>query len=142
MTECNRIWVYGSLLCGFFNHQKVLQGRVLHARSAKVKGRLFHQVQKGYPALVEGEQGGYGELLEIDVLASIIERIDELEGYREGGSDNEYERRLATVHVLCDGAWQETQAYVYWYVRDDLGSVTNPVLPLDNGDWRYYMGAT
>ena len=142
MTECDRIWVYGSLLCGFFNHQKVLQGRVLRVRRARIKGRLFHQIQKGYPALVEGEQWVYGELLEVDDLSSIIGYMDELEGYAEGGDDNEYERRLSTIYILDGGAWQAVQAYVYWYVRGDLGSPANPVLPLDSGDWKRYMEAT
>jgi gamma-glutamylcyclotransferase (GGCT)/AIG2-like uncharacterized protein YtfP len=141
LNGSEKLWVYGSLLCGFFNHAKVLQGRVLSAKTARIKGRLFHQIAKGYPALCEGDNWVYGELLEIEDLASRIDLIDELEGFVEGGSNNEYERRLSDVFVLEDGVWTQEQAFVYWYVRSDLGTPSNPVLPLDNGDWKDYMAS-
>lgn len=139
MSECEQLWVYGSLLCGFFNHVKVLQGRVLSCTPARLKGRLFHQLHKGYPALLAGSDWVYGELLTIKDFALMLPLLDGLEGYGKGGSDNEYERRQSEVFFQEGGSWVATTAYVYWYARRDLGSKENPVLYLQGGDWKGFM---
>jgi gamma-glutamylcyclotransferase (GGCT)/AIG2-like uncharacterized protein YtfP len=120
LNECERLWVYGSLLSGFFNHVKVLEGRVISLYPARIKGRLFHQLHKGYPALLNGSDSVNGELLQIRDLPTILPLVAELEGYAVGGVDNEYDRRLSQVFYQQDGAWLAVSAYVYWYARRDL----------------------
>lgn len=139
MSTCERLWVYGSLLCGYFNHVKVLQGRVLCVQPARIKGRLFHQLHKGYPALIHGSDWVYGELLEVKDFDSVLPLVDALEGYRDVGADNEYERKVSEVYALEEGIWKVANAYVYWYGRKDLGTKENPALYLPGGDWKGYM---
>ena len=139
MNECERLWVYGSLLSGFFNPVTVLEGRVVSLHPARVKGRLFHQLHKGYPALLSGSDWVYGELLQIRDFSSVLPLVDELEGYAAGRADNEYDRRMSQVFYQQDGAWLAVGAYVYWYARRDLGTKENPALYLPGGDWKGYM---
>lgn len=139
MSECNTICVYGSLLSGFFNYKRVLDGKVLACTPARMQGTLFHQVAKGYPALIEGKDWVYGELLELEGFAQLLPQLDELENYFGVGSENEYRRIASQVFVLDKGQWVAQQAYVYWYAQNDLGKPDNPAVRLVEGDWRSYM---
>jgi gamma-glutamylcyclotransferase (GGCT)/AIG2-like uncharacterized protein YtfP len=136
--DCEQIWVYGSLLEGFFNYEKALLGKVVSRNIARVKGTLFHQSKKGYPALIPGDGWVYGELLQLDDFSGLLPVIDGIEDfYGPGDARNEYERILTPV--CFDGHESGTEAYVYWYGRDDLGSPENPVQLIPDGDWRVFM---
>ena len=139
MIECSKLWVYGSLLSGFFNYKRVLEGKVLTCTHARVRGTLFHQIDKGYPALVEGEAWAYGELLELEDFFNLLPQIDMLENYYGLGNDNEYNRIQSEVFVYAQGEWMAQQAYVYWYAQNDLGKGENPAVRVLGGDWRSYM---
>lgn len=139
MIECTKLWVYGSLLSGFFNYKRVLDGQVLTCTPAKVQGTLFHQTKKGYPALVEGKGWVYGELLEVKNFTELLPQIDALENYKGIGLENEYDRIKSQVFVNEQGAWLPQQAYVYWYGQDDLTKPGNPAVHVPGGDWRLYM---
>lgn len=43
---------------GFFNSEKALVGKVEKRIKAKTKGKLYHLANKGYPAMVDGEDTG------------------------------------------------------------------------------------
>jgi gamma-glutamylcyclotransferase (GGCT)/AIG2-like uncharacterized protein YtfP len=135
--NCKKLFVYGSLLEGFFNYEKTLVGKVFSRVPAKVRGNLFHQSAKGYPALVEGEDWVYGELLELSHIEENLPLLDQVENYQGEGQANEYDRILKKVFVPSENIWVE--AYIYWYGLDDLGSEQNPVVRLPDGDWRSFM---
>ena len=78
------IFVYGSLMEGFFNSEKALKGKVEKRIKAKTKGRLYHLIEKEYPALVDGEDVVYGELLIMKDLENILPILDEIEKYYGG----------------------------------------------------------
>ena len=139
MIEYNKLFVYGSLLSGFFNYDKALEGNVLTCIRAKVQGVLFHQVRKGYPALIEGTDWVYGELLELTNFSRILPEIDVLENYYGMDFDNEYKRLLTQVFVEKENRWIKQKAFIYWYAKKDLGKPNNPVIRLSQGDWRSYM---
>ena len=139
MIECSRLWVYGSLLSDFFNYKRVLAGKVLTCTPAKVQGILFHQIDKGYPALAEGKDWVYGELLELKSFSQLLPQIDALENYFGMGLDNEYNRVQSQVFVLDQGEWVAQQAFVYWYDKNDLGKPENPAVKVIGGDWRSFM---
>jgi len=132
-----KLFVYGSLMDGFFNHKKFLEGKVISSVPGRVQGSLYHQNRKGYPAIVPGEGWVKGELLEVENYDSTILLCDEIENYKSPGHpDNEYERRTSAIKLEnC----KTCSAQVYWYARNDLGSDENPVTPLPSGDWREYM---
>jgi gamma-glutamylcyclotransferase (GGCT)/AIG2-like uncharacterized protein YtfP len=132
-----RLFVYGSLMEGFFNYRKIFSGRILSRTPARVRGVLYHQIRKGYPAMIPGENWVLGEFLQLDSFHRLLAVSDSLENYREGAPDNEYERRLSPVELLPERT--AALAYVYWYARNDLGAGGNPVEPVLTGDWRDYM---
>ena len=124
MTETEYFFVYGSLMEGFFNYDKALKDKVVFCAPARVKGKLYHQCNKGYPALISGERYVYGELIRVRDYEETLLTMDEIENYRTGGTDNEYQRRLTAVTDLTKG--NTVNAYVYWYGREDLGEEENP----------------
>ncbi|MGH0054138.1 MAG: gamma-glutamylcyclotransferase family protein [Sphaerochaetaceae bacterium] len=140
MSGCKKICVYGSLMKGFFNYKKALEGMVITCTPAKMRGKLFHQLEKGYPALVDGSDWVHGELLELKDFPQLLVTMDELEGYYgPGGKTNEYERLMSEVFVQNSDRWETERAYIYWYARPDLGTKDNPAVYLPEGDWRTYM---
>lgn len=136
--ECMKIWVYGSLLEGAFNYKKVLVGKVVFRTRGRVRGKLFHQSEKGYPALLPGDDWVEGEVLELVDFPRTVKALDELENYfGSDAPDNEYDRLVTPVFLPDSNIW--TDAHVYWYGRDDLGTPDNPAVPVPGGDWRVYI---
>jgi len=131
------LFVYGSLMQGFFNYKKSLAGKVISNTPGRLKGILYHQNRKGYPAIVQGDTWVKGEFIEVDDFESILASCDEIERYTSAGNpDNEYERRTSAVELETG---ETVFAHVYWYARKDLGSEENPVTAIPSGDWREYM---
>lgn len=89
---------------GFWNYKKYLQGKVITRKPARVKGRLYHLIKKGYPALVEGNDYVSGELLTIKDYEENIVKLDKLEGYYGlNNPENEYNRVLKDVEIIPTG---------------------------------------
>lgn len=136
MAGCDKILVYGSLLTGFTHHERLLASHVLSSTKARVKGSLFHLVEKGYPALVDGNGWVYGELLEVDDICRVLPALDAYEEYVAEDPSNEYMRILSAVYIQDDELWKESQAYVYWYARQDLNAFGNAAVHVPGGDWK------
>lgn len=141
-----RLFVYGTLMEGFYNYDKSLRGKVRSRVPARVRGVLYHQTLKGYPAMTPGSGWVTGELLELEDFDRIVEISDEIEGFLgEGHKDNEYDRRLTEVEFdtgLVTPEFEKTiLAWVYWYARPDLGTPANPAELVPSGDWRDFMQA-
>ena len=135
--EPKRLFVYGSLMEGFFNYKKVLEGKVITRVPAIARGILYHQCKKGYPAMIPGEGRVRGEFLELDNYESLITLCDNLEMYLgPGHPGNEYERRAEVVELETG---ETRPAWVYWYARSDLNSPENPVVLIPSGDWRKFI---
>lgn len=135
-NSIKRLFVYGSLMEGFFNYEKALKGKVLSRAHGRVRGILYHQTVKAYPAMVAGDGWVAGEILELDDFDRVLEIGDRIESY-EGphGKDNEYDRRITDIEA--DG--KIVRAWAYWYSRNDLGTPQNPAILIPNGDWRKFM---
>ncbi|MGL4737693.1 MAG: gamma-glutamylcyclotransferase family protein [Cellulosilyticaceae bacterium] len=127
-----KIFVYGSLMSGFWNYDKVLKNRVRKVEKASVSGELYH-LPAGYPAVVEGRQRVEGEVITIS-QEKLLKSLDLLEGYMGEGEDNLYERRKKTV-VLEDGTIEE--CWVYLYVDQKLARKEGRLIP--HGNWRHFM---
>jgi gamma-glutamylcyclotransferase (GGCT)/AIG2-like uncharacterized protein YtfP len=132
-----RLFVYGSLMEGFFNYEKIFLGKVLSRTPARVRGLLYHQTLKNYPAMIPGDGWVRGEYLELEDFSRLLTASDEIENYWGESSNNEYERRITPVELLPGGI--QAFAHVYWYARDDLGTGENPAELIPSGDWRNYM---
>ena len=93
----HRIFVYGTLKKGFSNHNRILEGYDIKITPAWTYGMLY---DLGYfPALTEGNNKVYGELIEFDNL-EILRRVDSLEGFRgENSNFNFYDRKEVQVYT-------------------------------------------
>ncbi len=138
-TEEKKIFVYGSLREGFFNYDKYLSGRVSTPTLGVVKGKLYHLSDKGYPALLDGEDEVIGEIMEMKDFYKDIVPMDEMEGYlsAEDTSLNEYTRTVMTVKNLKTNL--EESVYVYKYEHYTQEDFATHAVYLPHGDWKKHM---
>ncbi|MGL4345745.1 MAG: gamma-glutamylcyclotransferase family protein [Cellulosilyticaceae bacterium] len=127
-----KIFVYGSLMSGFWNYDKVLKNRVRKVEKAFVKGELY-QLPAGYPAIVDGKAHITGEVMTI-TQQKLMKSLDLLEGYMGEGEDNLYERHKKEV-LLEDGRVEECWVYVYV----DQNEARRDGEPIRHGNWRKYI---
>lgn len=128
------VFVYGSLRMGYFNYDKYLKGHVKNVRSARVKGKLYHMPNKGYPALVDGNDYVYGEVMEIDNYKEVMVSMDEMEGYfGEENKDNEYNRIPLNVEILQSNSIEKCYVYKYNLIHDKEFIAHRQYV--DSGDW-------
>lgn len=128
----DKVFVYGSLMEGFWNHTRVLEGKVEILGRGEVNGCLYH-LREGYPALLEGEDQVVGEVSG-PVDEDLLRHLDYLEGYREGRKNNLYNRKAVQVR-MADGSSVECWIYVYGDAEYARGKGTY----LPEGDWRRHM---
>lgn len=135
--EVKYLFVYGSLMEGFFNSEKALVGKVERRIKAKTKGKLYHLANKGYPALVDGEDTVYGELLVMKDLDATFPALNKIENYfGENDPKNEYHRVVIEVETL-DG--HKELAYAYKYNEDNVENQKDKRVYIPSGNWREYM---
>lgn len=85
-----KVFVYGTLKPGERNYQRYCGDRVVEAKPAIARGRLF-DLPLGYPALLPGDSPVWGVLLSF-ADAGVLHDLDELEDYdpQRGAELNEY----------------------------------------------------
>lgn len=132
------LFVYGSLMEGFFNYQKALVGKIISRKRAYTKGELFHIENKGYPALIEGSNKIYGELLELPDEEQLLAKLDKIENFNNiSDFDNEYIREIAEIQIENQSI--SIQAYVYKYNLDANCNRLDNLVPVKSGMWREHM---
>ncbi|KPU27381.1 hypothetical protein TR13x_04685 [Caloranaerobacter sp. TR13] len=135
---CQYLFVYGSLMEGFFNYNNHLKGKVLERKVARTRGKLYHLVDKGYPAMINGEDYVYGEFILIKDFYKTLKQLDRVENFfGENNEDNEYNRVLKEIEVLEDNTIQK--AYVYMYNCKDMRRLMSENIYIPHGNWRKYM---
>lgn len=123
------LFVYGTLLHGEKNHH-FLHDAVLIHQQAWVQGVLF-DTGRSYPVMKREENKRiYGEIYQ--VTEEQLQKINQLEGYKENASDNLYER--ITISVWNDKS-EKVDALTY-ITGAELAS-SNKEIPF--GDWRVYQ---
>lgn len=128
----DKVFVYGSLMEGFWNHTRVLEGKVEILGKGEIIGSLYH-LREGYPALLEGEDKVVGEVSG-PVDKDLLRRLDYLEGYTAGRKDNLYNRKAVQVR-MSDGSIMDCWVYVY----GDAEHVREKGTYLPDGDWKRHM---
>src|SRR5216683_3259005 len=103
----HRVFVYGTLKGGIHNHRLLAHAKFIgHA----ITDQAYRMVAGGFPIVLEG--GDYavkGEVYEVD--DAMLERLDQLEGYRgEDNPGNMYNRRSIVVQVWTGAALENQQA--------------------------------
>jgi gamma-glutamylcyclotransferase (GGCT)/AIG2-like uncharacterized protein YtfP len=89
-----KVFVYGSLMNGFWNFEILLGDKVKEIRKGTTRGEIYH-LPEGYPGAIEGCGQIHGELIEVD--DKTLKELDLLEGYRGESSANLYNRVLREV---------------------------------------------
>jgi len=131
-TRINRVFVYGTLMKGFGNHRRYLEGRISCITPGKTRGLLYHLPQ-GYPALLEGDEIVEGEIVE-PVDENLLESLDRLEDYSEGRSNNLYVRVARNI-LEEDG--KEVTCWVYIYADRVYAQAKGTLVP--DGNWRSFI---
>ncbi|MHC1748904.1 MAG: gamma-glutamylcyclotransferase [Cellulosilyticaceae bacterium] len=129
-----KIFVYGSLMKSFRNHDKVLKHRATETGKGKIKGALYH-LPEGYPAVTTGDMAVHGEVYTLS-KNKLIKGIDLLEGYLGEGKDNLYERRRQLV-TLEDG--KVVECWSYMYVNEGYAKRKGKLVK--DGNWAKFMAS-
>ena len=128
-TTKTTVAVYGSLRQGMGNHRVMERagGEYLHTTLVNGFG-LYPYAGTGFPAVgqLEGAKT-IVELYEVDDVG--LSRLDSLEGFREGSSNNFYERMEVTTE-LGDTA----MIYYHTDIAPDLAAKL-----IEHGDWCQYV---
>ena len=92
---------------------------------------------KGYPALLEGDDVVIGEIMALNNFEEVMIPMDKMENYY-GVNDNrnEYNRIIMDVE-LSDGT--KESCYVYYYAMNDKDIFEKNSIYIENGDWKDYM---
>lgn len=137
MRQMIPVFVYGTLLEGFQNHDLYVKPYQHQAIPAKIKGEIYHLPQ-GYPGLLEGTDDVMGTILYFlpEEYEAALAGLDELETYF-GPNDprNEYDRIKVTAVLLHTN--EEMTTYVYRYLDEEY--VKSLGCRVHDGDWRSYM---
>lgn len=135
------LFVYGSLIEGFFNYDKYLKGKVVEKRAAKLENmQLYHMPYKGYPAILKGQNSILGEIMVIneDNYEATMEAMDKMEGFiSENNPENEYNKVILEVEDIESN--KKEMCYVYFYNKEKDKLFDNEAIYLPEGDWKKYM---
>ncbi len=141
------LFVYGTLIPGESNYPRYLAGQDERTLPATLNGAVLY-THGPYPYLVRAAElvqpGDYvvGVLVWIKPAnyAQTLAAVDRLEEYREGGSDNHYERITCTVET-------EEGSYTAWAyeagerVQHAILSGDKSLVPLGTPSWITYCAS-
>ncbi len=128
----DKVFVYGSLRSGMFNYEKLLKGKVKGLKKGTIYGELFHIENKGYPAVICGEEEITGELMTFKNFNKTLFELDELENFKVLDENSEYLREF--VEVSLEDGTKET-AYFYKYNTKSILNKEDKLLKVKSGDW-------
>lgn len=130
------IFVYGTLLKGCRNYDKILKGHVHSLQPAYVKGTLYSIKGVDYPALIHGNSFIHGEWMEVD--DDVLPLLDALEGYRgENDPLNMYHKCLMDIYDeqrIC-----RIQLPVYLYNTDHPQQKDSLDTVITSNDYRQWL---
>lgn len=125
------IFVYGTLLSGFRNHDHYLRGKVPVA-TAKIHAKMLSL--GAFPGIYDLDETGLTVVGEIYLINDReLRAIDRLEGYHENYPlENLYNRRETTATIDNENSTVTVQTYVFNTKQ------TNRYPQILNGSWREY----
>jgi gamma-glutamylcyclotransferase (GGCT)/AIG2-like uncharacterized protein YtfP len=94
-----RIFVYGTLLTGCRNYEKILTSKVENAEEAYLYGKLYYLPHYNCPALVDGNDKIVGEVLTLVDDQELLDCMDELEEFTGDLESSVYYRIPRIVYV-------------------------------------------
>jgi len=127
------IFVYGTLMEGFGNHNLYLKGKIQSINYGETQGELYH-LPPGYPAMLDGNGAVKGEIIRVMDDNKLMEKLDSLEGYRGEGNHNLYDRRMRNIKDT-DGNIIPCLVYIY----QDAEYVKENGILIPDGNWRNFI---
>jgi len=108
-----KVFFYGTLMAGFDRRRRAgIDTRMRFVGRGWIEGALFDLGI--FPAAIPSPGARVqGEIHEIDDDASVIAKLDEIEGFRSSDPDTSLYTRVQVTATLDDGASE--QAWVYFY---------------------------
>ncbi|EJP6473949.1 gamma-glutamylcyclotransferase [Clostridium botulinum] len=135
------LFVYGSLREGFFNFDKYIKDQIILRKLGKIKGTLYHMPNKGYPAVLKGNEEVIGEIIELKNWNENIKSLDAMENYiSDGNKNNEYNRELVEVEIIeNEDKGKKLKAFAYLYNMNDEDVFNKNSIYISHGDWKKFM---
>lgn len=131
-NKINKVFVYGTLMKGFWNYKRYLEGRISRITPGRTHGLLYH-LPEGYPALLEGNSIVEGEIME-PVDENLLKSLDRLEGYSKWSNNNLYIREVRNI-LTEDG--EEVSCWIYIYTAERYAKKNG--IPVPSGNWKEFM---
>jgi len=131
----NHIFVYGTLMKGFHNHERFLARYVTGGVPGVMEGELYH-LAYGYPAAVDGRGTVRGEIYTVMDMDNVLPALDWLEEFNQPGEEDQYIREIREVRdingniILC---------YVYLWSAERLQELRENGVYIKDGDWRNFI---
>jgi gamma-glutamylcyclotransferase (GGCT)/AIG2-like uncharacterized protein YtfP len=130
-----KMFVYGTLMEGFRNYEKYLKPYVIDKKEGYILASLYHLEDKNCPAIIEGSDRVYGEILSVvDEDGSVRKAVDELEFYFEGSTEMMYNRK--SFKVYSEDGIEDLDVYLFVnekYLHE------HKIEKIPSGRWREYM---
>lgn len=128
-----KIFVYGTLMKGYHNYNKYLDGHVNSIKRAYVYGKMYHLPGEECPAIVDGNERVYGQVLEgeDDDDGKVLKSVDLLEKYFGNKSTVMYERKIKEVFYE-DGTSEMLDIYIF--VNEDYFK-NHEYIYIEDGNW-------
>lgn len=130
------VFVYGTLLKGFGNHEHLLARDPIHS-DCFIVGRMVSL--GGFPGAIDidvADRHIKGEVYEVTPFD--LKRLDRLEGYRGPDSqDNMYNRVLVDVIINLPGGGEQILEEVYTYEWNNKYGYGKDIVP--SGSWREHI---
>jgi gamma-glutamylcyclotransferase (GGCT)/AIG2-like uncharacterized protein YtfP len=133
-----KLFVYGTLMKDFCNFNKYLLDSTVEIEKAYVYGKLYHLIDKECPALIEGSDKVFGEVITIedDYNNTVVNSVDELERYFKGDNINIVYLREKTKVYCKSGEIDTLGAYI---LKDRKLLRKDNSIYIPNGDWRDFL---
>lgn len=130
-----QLFVYGSLRKGMYNYVRYLEGNSTFLGYGYVQGELYTLQGVSYPALLAGDGSVLGEIYEVD--DEVEKAIDELEGYVEDGTCNDYDKVLSDITLVEDGTTMQLPVYMFHMDNEHHKQMLGEMIT--SGDYVSYM---
>jgi gamma-glutamylcyclotransferase (GGCT)/AIG2-like uncharacterized protein YtfP len=133
-----RIFVYGTLKPGERYHQPYCDGKIVAAEPAIARGKLYHLLEVGYPALAMGDEIVQGVVLSL-ADSNWLGQLDDLEDYdpQAPAQLNLYERQEADIFAPDGQPWG--RAWLYRMAPEKIVQLKGIHLP--GGSWSSSLAA-
>lgn len=129
----SKIFVYGTLMKDFRNYNIYLKNKATSIAKAYIYGKLYHLGNRNCPAIIDGTDKVYGQVIEFDddEKHSILNKIDKFEKYFFDSDEIIYERTKVLVHYMNDTV--EELSYYRFVDKEKLSQENAQYIP--SGDW-------